>query len=136
MSMLDVFKSKYLSRYCKSGNICKICSSKFCHKSICWKNYKENSKDWCTLNSEASEVISSVSKCNLNTNCSKNVYLQSWTVLVKSEKKFCLPRLMFDCGSLHSFISEKLVMKKKIIKKLKEITTFNKILQLKIECTW
>ena len=122
------FKSKHLSRYCKSGNICKICSSKFHHESICRKNCKtlntsverkkENSKDTRNLNSEAienertsscaSEVISTVSQCNLNTNCSKNVYLQTCTVLAKSEKKSCLSRLMFDCGSSRSFISEKL----------------------------
>ena len=78
----------------------------------------KNSKDSRNLNldaienertiSSASNIISCVSQCNLNINCSKNVYLQTCTVLAKSEKKSCLSRLLFDCGSSRLFISDKL----------------------------
>ena len=33
---------------------------------------------------------------------------QTYTVLTKSEKKYCLSKLMFDCESSHPLISEKL----------------------------
>ena len=58
--------------------------------------------------SSAYEVGSTVSQCNLNTNCSKNVYLQTCTVLAESGKKSCLSGLIFDCGISRSFISEKM----------------------------
>ena len=59
------FKSKHLSHSCKSGNICKISSSNFHHKSLCRQNYKtsntsvernkEKSKNSRNLNSKAVE---------------------------------------------------------------------------------
>ena len=120
------YKSKHLNCCCKLGNICKICFSKFHHKSVCKKNYKtlnisvecnkENNKDSHNLysdviqnertSSSASEVISSISQCNLNTNCSKNGYLLTCTVLRKSEKKSNLSWLMFYCGSSCSIINQ------------------------------
>ncbi|KFM71892.1 hypothetical protein X975_04158, partial [Stegodyphus mimosarum] len=127
------FRMYHISKNCYSNKLsCFKCKSGSHHSSICLGNNRNNNsakinqtnkpedkcKESLNLNCNAeniqmsnnsnSEIVSSVSQCNASMTCSKNVYLQTCTVVAKSEFNSKIARILLDNGSQKSFVNENL----------------------------